>query len=125
MPQKKAVDIAPISKEALEDFMRKVWHAYPKRDTPHLYAPARRAIAEQLAAGATEAQLLRAAAAYAQYVAQDQTPPKYVKSLHLFYKDEMWRAYDVPTVYGLTRDAWARSGRDVTEFDTLSAATHV
>lgn len=122
MPQKKATDIAPISAEALRDLLHDIWHLYPKRDIPHLYQAAKRCVAQQLASGATAQQLLSAAQEYARHVHREQTPPRYVKSLHLFYKDEMWRHFNVPRVHGLTREEWARSGRDTQEFDTLATA---
>jgi len=120
MPQKKATDIAPISPEALRDLLHDIWHLYPKRDIPHLYQAARRTVAQQLAEGATAQQLLSAAQEYARHVEREQTPPRYVKSLHLFFKDEMWRHFAVPRVHGLTREEWARSGRDTVEFDALA-----
>lgn len=120
MPRKKATDIALISPEALRDLVNDIWHLYPKRDIPHLYQAARRTIAEQLAGGASAQQLLDAAQEYARHVQREQTPPRYIKSLHLFYKDEMWRHFAVPRVHGLTREEWARSGRDTMEFDTLA-----
>lgn len=122
MPHKKAVDIAPISPEALKDLMNTIWNLYPLRDTPHLYPAARRAVAQQLANGAAPQQLLDAAATYERYVARERTEPKYVKSMHLFYRDEMWRDFAVPRVHGLRREEWARSGRDLAEFDALAAA---
>ena len=120
MPQKKATDIAPISPEALRDLLHDIWHLYPTRDIPHLYQAARRTVAQQLAEGASAQQLLDAAQEYARHVQREQTPPRYVKSLHLFYKDEMWRHFAVPRVHGLTREEWARSGRDTVEFDALA-----
>lgn len=122
MPHKKAVEIAPISPEALKALMNDIWALYPLRDVPHLYQAARRAVAEQLADGAAPQQLLDAAATYARYVAKERTEPKYVKSLHLFYRDEMWRSFAVPRVHGLRREEWARSGRDLTEFDAAVSA---
>ena len=120
MPQKKATDIAPISPEALRDLLHDIWHLYPKRDIPHLYQAARRTVADQIAAGATPQQLLDATREYARHVEREQTPPRYRKSLHLFFKDEMWRHFAVPRVHGLTREEWARSGRDTVEFDALA-----
>ena len=122
MPQKKATDIAPISPEALRDLVNDIWHLYPKRDIPHLYQAARRTIAQQLAEGATAQQLLDAAREYERHVKREATPPRYIKSLHLFYKDEMWRHFATPRIHGMTREAWARSGRDTQEFDTLATA---
>lgn len=124
MPQKKATDIAPISPEALRDLLHDIWHLYPRRDIPHLFQAARKAVAEQLAAGASPQQLLDAAQEYDRHVQREQTPARYVKSLHLFYKDEMWRHFAVPRIHGLTREEWARSGRDTLEFDTLADVQH-
>lgn len=124
MPQKKATDIAPISPEALRDLLHDIWHLYPERDIPHLYQAARRTVAQQLAAGASPQQLLDAAREYARHVEREQTPLRYRKSMHLFFKDEMWRHFAVPRVHGLTREEWARSGRDTLEFDTLADVQH-
>lgn len=122
MSRKRATEIANMTHEALRDLLHDIWHLYPKRDIPHLYQAARRTVADQIAAGATPQQLLDAAQEYARHVQREQTPPRYVKSLHLFYKDEMWRHFAVPRVHGLTREEWARSGRDTLEFDALATA---
>lgn len=121
MPHKKAEEIAPISPEALKALMSDIWRAYPARDFPHQYPPARRAVAEQLVRGATPQQLLESAVEYARYVKLDRTEPKYIKSLHLFYADERWKHFVVTRVNGLTREEWARSGRDLTEFDAAAS----
>jgi hypothetical protein len=33
----------------------------------------------------------------------------------------MWEQYSQVTVHGRTRDEWARSGQDVSEFDRLAS----
>ena len=124
MSRKRATEIANMTHEALRDLLHDIWHLYPKRDIPHLYQAARRTVADQIAAGATPQQLLDAAREYARHVEREKTPPRYRKSLHLFFKDEMWRHFAVPRIHGLTLEDWARSGRDTLEFDTLADLQH-
>jgi hypothetical protein len=54
-------------------------------------------------------------------VAREATAPKYVKGMAKFYSEEMWRAFVEVTVYGRTREQWAKSGQDVLEWDRLAA----
>lgn len=98
-----------------------IWDVYPARETPHLYPPALRAVGEQLAAGAMESQLIRAAKEYRRVVDRDGTEKRYVKTMHRFFADEAWMILDRQTVYGQTREEWALSGRDVAEWDQLAA----
>jgi isocitrate dehydrogenase kinase/phosphatase len=67
--------------------------------------------------------LYRAAQRYAESVLRERTEPKFVKSLHGFFSDDYWRAYDVALVEGRTREEWARSGQDVAEFDRLAGSS--
>jgi hypothetical protein len=53
----------------------------------------------------------------------NQTDAKYVKTLNRWLADGAWRAYDVLTVHGRTREEWKRSGQDVLEFDRLAGLT--
>ena len=61
---KKAKDVSPIPPKELDALMDEIWAVYPDRDLPHLFIPARLAVAEQLAAGATTDDLVRAARRY-------------------------------------------------------------
>jgi len=99
--------------------MDHVWRRYPKRPEPHPFIPARKAVADCLAAGATPQQLIRAVERYRAHGILNETEPQYVKSVPRFFTDDFWRVYDVQTVHGRTREEWARSGHDVLEFDRL------
>ena len=118
---KKAKDVSPIPPKELAELVYEIWTIYPKRDLPHVFIPARLAIAEQLAAGATPDDLVRAARRYRDHVAREATAPKYVKGMAKFYSEEMGRAFVEVTVYGRTREQWAKSGQDVLEWDRLAA----
>ena len=107
---------------ALSDLTHAIWAVYPPRLTPHLFVPSRAAIATLLAAGVSPDNLYRAAQRYAESVLRERTEPKFVKSLHGFFTDDYWRAYDITLVEGRTREEWARSGQDVAEFDRLAVS---
>lgn len=102
--------------------MDDVYRVFPQRDMPHQYVPARKAVAELLASGEHPESLYRAALRYGEYVVRSGTEPKYVKSLHGFFMNDYWRSYATKTVNGRTREEWARSGQDVSEFDRLAGA---
>lgn len=94
---------------------------YPERPEPVVYVAALKAMDRSLTAGATPAQLLRAALRYAAHCELNGTDPKYVKSLVKFLDDEAWKVYDVPTVFGRSRAEWVASGMDGTKFDRVLA----
>ena len=97
-----------------------IWEVYPKRETPHLFPPAVRAIQACLAGGADPERLYNAAVLYAHDVQKKQVEPRYVKTIHKFFADGAWEHYtQVVLVHGRTREEWARSGQDVAEFDRL------
>jgi len=93
---------------------------YPERDVPHPHVPTRAAVIELLKAGVDPHDLLRAARNYAAHCEKEETPPKYRIGSTRFYRDGIWHKFNVLTVYGRTRDEWARSGQDVAEFDRLA-----
>jgi hypothetical protein len=100
-----------------------IWDVYPKRDMPHLYPPALKAITQCLTDGADPDRLYNAAVLYAQDVQKKQTDPRYVKTIHKFFADGAWEHYtQIVLVQGRTRDEWARSGQDVAEFDRMVSA---
>lgn len=104
-----------------KDVLRQVWSIFPKRDTPHLYPPALRAIEQCLADGAQPTRLVIAAGQYAAEVQKNKTEPRYVRTIAKFYSDGAWEHYrPVARVYGRTREEWIRSGQDVAEFDRLA-----
>ena len=92
---------------------------YPKRPEEPPYPALLKAVDAALAAGARPDQLERAADRYRVHCQLNGTEPKYVRSLVRFLTDGVWQTYDVKTVYGRTREEWARSGQDVLEFDRL------
>jgi len=103
-----------------------IWDAYPKRDTPHLYPPALKAITQCLTDGADPERLFNAAVLYAQDVQKKQTEPRYVRTIHKFFADGAWEHYtQIVLVEGRTREEWARSGQDVAEFDRMVGVSNV
>ena len=108
---------------ALSDVVDAIWAVYPQRLMPHPFIPFRAAVSTLLSAGVLPDNLYRSAQRYAESVLRERTEPKFVKSLHGFYTDDYWRAYDVALVEGRTREEWARSGQDVSEFDRLAVSS--
>lgn len=99
-----------------------VFSVFPKRDTPHLFPPALRAITECLQHGASSDALVDAARLYADEVRRKATESRFVRSIARFYNDGAWEHYVAEVrVHGRTREEWARSGQDVLEFDRLAA----
>jgi len=122
-PNDKKNDKQNESKAVARNVCNSIWDMYPKRDTPHLYPPAVRAITECLDDGAEPNRLISAAFLYADEVRRKQIEPRYVKTIHKFYADGAWEHYtQIVLVYGRTREEWARSGQDVAEFDRLVSA---
>ena len=119
----KAPKVVSTQHPALSDLTHAIWAVYPPRLTPHLFVPSRAAIATLLSAGVQPDNLYRSAQRYAESVLRERTEPKFVKSLHGFFTDDYWRAYDVALVEGRTREEWARSGQDVAEFDRLAVSS--
>ena len=97
--------------------------AYPERDEPHIWPAVVRALNPLLWEGVPFEKIRRAAERYAAYCSLNGTEPKYVKTLHRWLEDGVWKTYDVLTVYGRTREEWKRSGQDVLEFDRLAGRT--
>jgi len=94
--------------------------AYPERPEPPLYPAVRREVNTLVHSGVNMLTLVRAAERYATHCALNHTEPKYVKTLHRWLADGIWKVYDVQTVHGRTREEWKRSGQDVLEFDRLA-----
>ena len=122
-PNDKKNDKKNDSKSIARGVCNAIWDVYPKRDTPHLYPPAVRAVAECLDEGADSNRLISAAFLYADEVRRKQVDPRYVKTIHKFFSDGAWEHYtQIVLVHGRTREEWARSGQDVAEFDRLVSA---
>lgn len=101
--------------------LQALWTTYPKRPEPHSFPAALKALVPVLRAGVDGARIIRAVERYATHCRLNQTEPQYVKSMPRFFADEFWKAYDVVLVHGRTREEWARSGQDVSKFDSLAA----
>jgi len=100
-----------------------IWNTYPPRPEPYSWIAVRRAVVETIEAESVSAdQLVYAVRRYAQHCQASGTDPKYVKGMVGFFRDGHWKAFDVPTVHGRTREEWARSGQDIAEFDRLVGA---
>jgi hypothetical protein len=97
--------------------------AYPERPEPPLYPAVRKEVNALVHSGVNMLTLVRAAERYAAHCSLNHTEKRYVKTLHRWLADGMWRTYDVLTVHGRTREEWKRSGQDVLEFDRLAGAT--
>jgi hypothetical protein len=107
---------------ALRELLDALWVLYPQRAVPHNFIPTRAAVSALLSAGVPPQSLRNAADRYAKHCERERTDEKYIKSLHGFFTDDYWRAYDVAMVEGRTREEWARSGQDVAEFDRLAVS---
>ena len=107
--------------EAEREIVNHIWRVYPKRPEPHSYPAALKAIVPLLRQGVDGGRLLRSAERYAAHCGLNKTEPQYVKSMPRFFADDFWKAYDVVLVHGRTREEWARSGQDVSKFDSLAA----
>lgn len=119
----KAPKVVSTQHPALSDLVDAIWAVYPQRLMPHPFIPFRAAISTLLSAGVHPDNLYRSSQRYAESVLRERTEPKFVKSLHGFFTDDYWRAYDVALVEGRTREEWARSGQDVSEFDRLAVSS--
>lgn len=120
-PNDKRNDKKNDRRKLAQDVCRSIWDVFPKRDTPHLYPPALRAITACLEDGADPTQMVASVVVYAQEVERKQVEPRYVKTVHKFFADGAWEHYRAQKrVHGRTREEWARSGQDVAEFDRLA-----
>jgi biotin operon repressor len=97
--------------------------AYPERPEPHIWPAVLKEVNALRHSGVPMSNLLRCAERYAVHCKLNGTEPKYVKTLHRWLADGMWKVYDVQTVHGRTREDWKRSGQDVLEFDRLAGLT--
>lgn len=104
--------------------VEEVWGAYPTRPEAYPYVPARKAIIELLRTGVAASRIVSSAKRYKQQCLKQGTEPRYVTGIVRFYRDGIWEQFASEqsiTVYGRTRDEWARSGQDVSEFDRLAS----
>ncbi|MFZ9747823.1 MAG: helix-turn-helix domain-containing protein [Opitutaceae bacterium] len=110
---------------ATKDELRALEETYPERPEPIVWPPVVKELNALIREGVPFERIRRAAARYAVHCELNQTDAKYVKTLHRWLADGMWRTYDVLTVHGRTREEWKRSGQDVLEFDRLATASVV
>ena len=103
-------------------FVGEIHALYPERDMPNPHVPTRTVIMALLKDGVAPLELLRAARNYRTYCEKERIEPKFRIGSTRFYRDGIWQKYAVATVYGRTREEWARSGQDVAEFDRLASA---
>ena len=108
---------------ATKDELRALEETYPERPEPIVWSPVVKELNALIREGVPFERIRRAAARYAVHCELNQTDAKYVKTLHRWLADGAWRAYDVITVHGRTREEWRRSGQDVLEFDRLAGLT--
>lgn len=108
---------------ATKDELRALEETYPERPEPIVWPPVVKELNALIRDGVPFERIRRAAARYAVHCELNQTDPKYVKTLNRWLADGAWRAYDVITVHGRTREEWRRSGQDVLEFDRLAGLT--
>lgn len=108
------------SHQELVELTSTLEQVYPKRPDTYPFPALLKAVKDSLAHGAEASQLVRAAERYAAYCSLNSVEPRYVKSLLRFLRDGFWKIYDVQTVFGRTREEWARSGQDVLEWDRLA-----
>ena len=97
--------------------------AYPERPEPVIWPAVRKEMNALAQEGVAMDRIIRAARRYATHCSLNGTEPKYVKTLHRWLADGIWKVYDVQTVHGRTREEWRRSGQDVLEFDRLAGLT--
>lgn len=83
-----AAEPAPKLDDCSDDLLREFERVFPKLGTAQA---TRKAISKALADGATPAQILDAARAYA--TEQQGNDPKYIRRSERFFADEFWRAY--------------------------------
>jgi hypothetical protein len=108
--------------EYLPGVMDALWDEFPRREpgVDHPFVPWRQEIRDLLAKGARPRDLIRAAKRYAKEIDEGgEKVRKYMLGPVRFYRDGHWRKYHVVTVYGMTREEWARAGKDVLEFDRI------
>jgi hypothetical protein len=108
---------------ATKDELRALEETYPERPEPIVWSPVVKELNALIREGVPFERVRRAAARYAVHCELNQTDAKYVKTLNRWLADGAWRAYDVLTVHGRTREEWKRSGQDVLEFDRLAGLT--
>ncbi len=117
----------PTDRKDLDQFVNaltdEILTLYPERDTPHNLFYARDGVRNALKDGADPDDLLRAARNYRVECEREGYIPKFRIGVPRFYTDNIWKRYLTVTVYGRTREEWARSGQDVAEFDRLAGLT--
>lgn len=98
---------------------KRLYSEYPKREGDNPYLPAQKAILTLLRNGVQEVDLASAVMNYQIFCKRHKRiGTVYVKTAAKFFSDDVWREYHLQSrVDGQTREEWARSGRDLREFD--------
>ena len=104
--------------------LSEMWNSYPPRPEPYSWVAVRKAVVDTIESeGVTAQTLLSAVRRYAQHCQATSVESRYVKGMIGFFRDGYWKAFAIATVHGRTREEWARSGQDVSEFDRLAEAS--
>ena len=120
MPAFKMPTTEPERSQVVNALTDEILTLYPERDTPHNIRYSRDGVRTALDSGADPDDLLRAARNYRVECEREGYIPKFRIGVPRFYTDNIWKRYLTVTVYGRTREEWARSGQDVAEFDRLA-----
>lgn len=123
MPAFKMPTTEPERSQLVNALTDEILTLYPEKDVPHHIRYSRDGVRIALMNGADPDDLLRAARNYRVECEREGYIPKYRIGVPRFYADNIWKRYLTVTVYGRTREEWARSGQDVAEFDRLAGLT--
>lgn len=121
MPAFKLPTTEPERSQYVNALTDEILVLYPERDVPHHLFYTRKSVQVALEAGADPDDLLRSARNYRVECEREGYVPKFRIGAPRFYGDNIWKRYLTVTVYGRTREEWARSGQDLEEFDRLAA----
>ena len=102
---------------------QRLFKDYPARDGDNSYIAAQKAVQELLRQGVSESAMRLAMESYAAYLRRTgKIKSVYVKTMGRFFgADGSWKDYAIVRADGQTRAQWAQSGKDVLEFDRLTA----
>jgi len=106
-----------------QEVAQRLFRDYPARDGDNSYIAAQKAVQELLRQGVSESAMRLAMESYAAYLRRTgKIKSVYVKTMGRFFgADGSWKDYAIVRADGQTRAQWAQSGKDVLEFDRLTA----
>ena len=105
----------------INELTDEIFIQYPEKLEAHPIRASRDGVRVALGEGADPDDLLKAARNYRIECEREGYIKRYRIGIPRFYADRIWRRYLHATVYGRTREEWARSGQDLAEFDRLAA----